>query len=267
MARRRSRHHRDGPGAASARPERRSGPTAAARRVAADPSGGYDRPSVDVTGSGEYDLSRLRLRPLRQRLRIVDRRGAASVGPRPGDLSGEVPLARREPGRITIGTDPSMMPRRPTDPVRRRPGPAALRTTRRAHARTAAAPPRNMGNAVVAGLVIAAVFIIALLTRPVIVLAIIVVDPRPRRLGVLRQDHREGLPACRRPWPRRLRLRPARRLLARRRERCRSSSPSPSWPERSGSSAPTASSRGRSRTWPSRRWAWSGSACSGPTPR
>ncbi len=36
-------------------------------------------------------------------------------------------------------------------------------------------PPRNMGNAVVAGLVIAAAFIIALLTRPVFVLAIVVV--------------------------------------------------------------------------------------------
>jgi phosphatidate cytidylyltransferase len=139
-----------------------------------DPSSRYDRPTRDVTGSGEYDFSSADYG------RYAAGYGSSSgeVPRQPGlsqsDLSGEVPLARREPGRITIGTDPSMMPRRSTDPTRRRPG--QQRSGRPAGpARTAAAPPRNMGNAVVAGLVIAAIFIIALLTRPVIVLAIIVV--------------------------------------------------------------------------------------------
>jgi phosphatidate cytidylyltransferase len=139
-----------------------------------DPSGGYDRParSGDVTGSGEYDFSdsdygRYGGGYGSQTGEVARQRG-------PGDLSGEVPVGRREPGRITIGTDPSLMPRRATDPMRRRPG--QQRSGRPVGpTRTSAAPPRNMGNAVVAGLVIAAAFIIALLTRPVIVLAIIVV--------------------------------------------------------------------------------------------
>jgi phosphatidate cytidylyltransferase len=146
-------------------------PSDAAQR--GDPSSPYDRPG-DITGSGEYDL------PSSDYGRYGTGYGSSTgevprqSGGRPGDRSGEVPLSRREPGRITIGTDPSLMPRRPTDPMRRRPGQA--RSGRPAGpTRTAAAPPRNMGNAVVAGLVIAAIFIIALLTRPVIVLAIIVV--------------------------------------------------------------------------------------------
>jgi phosphatidate cytidylyltransferase len=133
-----------------------------------------DRPSSDVTGSGEYDFSSSDYGRYAAGYGSSSGEVARQSGLRPGDLSGEVPLARREPGRITIGTDPSMMPRRPTDPMRRRPG--QQRSGRPAGpARTAAAPPRNMGNAVVAGLVIAAIFIIALLTRPVIVLALIVV--------------------------------------------------------------------------------------------
>jgi phosphatidate cytidylyltransferase len=139
-----------------------------------DPTSGYDRPSVDVTGSGEYDLSGSDYGRYAAGYGSSTGDVPRQSGLSQGDLSGEVPLARREPGRITIGTDPSMMPRRPTDPMRRRPG--QQRSGRPAGpTRTAAAPPRNMGNAVVAGLVIAAIFIIALLTRPVIVLAIIIV--------------------------------------------------------------------------------------------
>ena len=93
---------------------------------------------------------------------------------RADERSGEIPTSRREPGRITIGTDPSLIPRRPTDPTRRRPG--QQRSGRPVGpTRTAGPSQRNMGNAVIAGLVIAAAFVIALLTRPVIVLAIIVV--------------------------------------------------------------------------------------------
>jgi len=148
----------------------RSGGTA--RR--ADPSGGYDRP-VDSSGSGEFDLPESDFGRYGSGYGPSTGEVARSRGTQPGDLSGEVPLApRREPGRITIGTDPSLMPRRPTDPTRRRPG--QQRSGRPVGpTRTSAVPPRNMGNAIIAGLVIAAVFIIALLTRPVIVLAIIVV--------------------------------------------------------------------------------------------
>ena len=59
-----------------------------------------------------------------------------------------------------------------------------------------------------------------------------------RRLRVLRQGHREGLPPGRRARAGGLRRRPARGLLGRRASACRSSSPSPSSPARSGSSAP-----------------------------
>jgi phosphatidate cytidylyltransferase len=139
-----------------------------------DASAEFDRPRPgDVTGGHEYDLGPAdygRYGGYGTTGEVARQRGA-----RPGNLSGEIPVSgRREPGRITIGTDPSLMPRRQTDPMRRRPG--QQRSGRPVGpTRTAALPPRNMGNAVVAGLVIAAVFVIALLTRPVIVLAIIVV--------------------------------------------------------------------------------------------
>jgi phosphatidate cytidylyltransferase len=148
-----------------------------------DPSGGFERGADDSSGfdrpprsdtSGDYETGQ------------PDDSGryAGGYGPstgeiprqrRPGDRTGEVPGApRREPGRITIGTDPSMMPRRQTDPMRRRPG--QQRSGRPVGpARTTAVPPRNMGNAVVAGLVIAAIFVIALLIRPAVVLALVVV--------------------------------------------------------------------------------------------
>jgi phosphatidate cytidylyltransferase len=136
-----------------------------------DPSSEYQRRQNDTTGGHGYDVAP----------DDYGRYAPGSTGEvarqraRSGDRSGEIPVSgRREPGRITIGTDPSLMPRRQTDPMRRRPGqPRSGRPV--GPARTAAVPPRNMGNAVIAGLVIAAVFIIALLTRPVIVLAIIVV--------------------------------------------------------------------------------------------
>jgi phosphatidate cytidylyltransferase len=142
-----------------------------------DTSSGHDRPprSGDITGSGEYDLGESDYGRYATGYGSSTGEVARQRGSRPDDLSGEVPVgSRREPGRITIGTDPSLMPRRPTDPMRRRPG--QQRSGRPVGpTRTSAVPPRNMGNAVVAGLVIAAAFIIALLTRPVFVLAIIVV--------------------------------------------------------------------------------------------
>lgn len=104
------------------------------------------------------------------------------------DASGSIPV-RRGPGRITIGTDPTddrmgrPMPKKTsrsgrTDPARGArpvrtgpPGPAssAARTT-------ATAPsPRDLPTAVAVGLIIAAVFIGALLFEPWAVLAIVVV--------------------------------------------------------------------------------------------
>ena len=143
---------------------------------APEPSSGYDRPpgTGDITGSGAYDVPSEYGRyggGYGSLTGETERQRSAQ----PGDRSGEVPIEpRREPGRITIGTDPSLMPRRPTDPMRRRPG--QQRSGRPVGpARTSAVPPRNMGNAIVAGLVIAAAFIIALLTRPIFVLAIVVV--------------------------------------------------------------------------------------------
>ena len=72
----------------------------------------------------------------------------------------------REPSRITIGTDPSGMPRRePVGGARRRPGaaPSAARTRP-----GQAAPPsgRDMPAAIAVGLVLAAAFIAALMWRP-----------------------------------------------------------------------------------------------------
>ena len=83
--------------------------------------------------------------------------------------------ASREPSRITIGTDPSGMPRRP--PVqtgRRRSGQPAGRPVSRP--RSAPQPStRNMPVATAVGVLIAAVFVAALLWRPLGVIAMITV--------------------------------------------------------------------------------------------
>jgi phosphatidate cytidylyltransferase len=81
----------------------------------------------------------------------------------------------REPSRITIGTDPSGMPRRP--PVqtgRRRGGQPAGRPV---SSPRSSSPPsnRNMPVAVAAGVLIAAVFVAALLWRPLGVIAMVTV--------------------------------------------------------------------------------------------
>jgi phosphatidate cytidylyltransferase len=85
--------------------------------------------------------------------------------------------SRREPGRITIGTDPTEPGSRPVP----RKGRSADRTVRpgtppRGGAATAAAGVggRNMPVAVAVGAAIAAVFVLALATKPYAVLAIIV---------------------------------------------------------------------------------------------
>jgi phosphatidate cytidylyltransferase len=125
---------------------------------ARDPSGGVDR---DLTGEVRADaLSEPLSRP----------------------PTGEIPVEppRREPGRITIGTDPSGVQRRPPQGSRRRgTAAAATRSGRPAGpARTSAVqtpPPRNLPVAIGAGLVLAAIFVILTLWRPVGVIALIVV--------------------------------------------------------------------------------------------
>lgn len=146
----------------------RSGST---RRVRGDRSGGTDRPQdhtggVDITGG--YDSGY----------------GAGRYGPSTGeaarpyrsDRTGEVAaVPRREPGRITIGTDPSGMTRRQPELGRRAPGRPPQRSGRPAGpARTTAGLPRSMSSATIAGVVMAAVFVVALMIRPVVVLVIIV---------------------------------------------------------------------------------------------
>lgn len=146
-----------------------------------DRGGGYDAPSgqigrTDHTGgygadygpdpSGEFSNGVSRPIP-----RSADRGR---------DPSGSVPIPRREPGRITIGTDPSGTPRRQPEPGRRRGGPpprAGGRGPRPgAPGRGVAAPgARSMPNAVIAGVVLAAVFVAALMINELIVLGIVVV--------------------------------------------------------------------------------------------
>jgi phosphatidate cytidylyltransferase len=95
--------------------------------------------------------------------------------------TGEIPMEppRREPGRITIGTDPSGVPRRPPQGSRRRGAAAQTRSGRPAGpARTSAVqapPPRNLPAAIGAGLVLGGIFVILTLWRPVGVIALITV--------------------------------------------------------------------------------------------
>jgi phosphatidate cytidylyltransferase len=80
-------------------------------------------------------------------------------------VTGESEVVTREPSRITIGTDPSGMPRRPPVTTGRRRGapPPTTRPTR------SGPPPksgRDMPAAIAVGLLLAAVFIAALMYRP-----------------------------------------------------------------------------------------------------
>lgn len=93
------------------------------------------------------------------------------------NLTGEVPLPpRREPGRITIGTDPSGMPRRQPEPGRRRqsPGRGGGRPIGPSRA-SAPPPPRSMSTATIAGVVMAAVFIAALILSTVVTVALVAI--------------------------------------------------------------------------------------------
>ena len=128
-----------------------------------DPSGGYD--SLGNHGSDpSSEISTGTSRPY------------GSAADRGVEASGSVPIPRREPGRITIGTDPSGMTRRQPDPGRRRSGPPP-RAGRPSGPTRGVAPqtPRDMQSALIAGAVLAAVFIAALMIDAKVVLAIVVV--------------------------------------------------------------------------------------------
>ena len=146
-----------------------------------DPSGGLDR---DLTGEVRADSL------------------SEPLG-RPG--TGEIPLApppRREPDGSPSAPIPSGVPAgRLARPPRRRA--AQQRSGRPAGpARTSATARRRRATCrppIAAGVVLAALFIVATLWRPVGVARPGRGDPRHRRLRVLRQGDREGLPA--RPSP------------------------------------------------------------------
>ena len=134
--------------------------------------------------------------------------------------------SRSAPTRPTTGWV-ARCRRRPTaDPAastRRGPASGASGTsTTGATSRTAAPPSsRDMPTAVAVGLIIAAAFIGALLFKPWAVLAIVVAIARSRLGRVLRQGHREGLPAGHRRRHRRDGVPPAGRLLGGRAGACR----------------------------------------------
>ena len=96
-----------------------------------------------------------------QQRRVDD---ASKVSGQQKRVSGESEVVSREPSRITIGTDPSGIPRRPPTGRRRNaPPPSAART-----ARTGPPPKsgRDMPVAIAVGLLLAAVFLAALMYKP-----------------------------------------------------------------------------------------------------
>jgi phosphatidate cytidylyltransferase len=80
------------------------------------------------------------------------------------DVSAEAETVQREPSRITIGTDPSGMPRRPPQQTGRRRGGAPARASRPGQAPLSGG--RDMPAAIAVGLLLAAAFLGALVFRP-----------------------------------------------------------------------------------------------------
>ncbi len=89
-------------------------------------------------------------------------------------VTGESDAIQREPSRITIGTDPSGMPRRPPTPAQRRRG-APAPAPSRSRTNPPAPKGRDMPAAIAVGLLLAAAFIAALMWKPVGVVAVVVV--------------------------------------------------------------------------------------------
>jgi len=99
-----------------------------------------------------------------------DETAPTSMAPPPGAAPTPPPAPPREPARITIGTDPSGMPRR-TEPVGRN------RSRTRPSSSTAARPgsDRNLPVAIAVGLALAAVFLVLTMWRPAGAIAFITV--------------------------------------------------------------------------------------------
>lgn len=167
--------------------------------VPRDPSGGYGRTGdisrpIDADGSlfgggGDDDDEFRPSRGLGEPSGSVPRttgqvpRTTGSQPRTPGrsaerglNLTGEVPVPpRREPGRITIGTDPSGMTRRQPEPGRRRQSPPRGGRPIGPSRASAPPPPRSMSTATIAGVVMAAVFIAALILSTVVTVALVAI--------------------------------------------------------------------------------------------
>jgi phosphatidate cytidylyltransferase len=105
-----------------------------------------------------------------QQRRVTDEHRAVSGQHR--RVTGESSTVHTEPSRITIGTDPSGMPRRDPLPTGRRRGGPPPRVSGTPAPRTQS---RDMPAAVAVGLVLAALFIAALVYKPVAVAFFVVV--------------------------------------------------------------------------------------------
>ena len=119
--------------------------------------------------------------PTGQQRRVADQHDRVSgqhdrVSGQHRRVTGESETVHREPSRITIGTDPSGMPRRPPAQAgRRRGGPQPGPRRSRPSAGAPAPSGRDMPTAIAVGLLIAAAFVAALMYRPVAAAAVIVV--------------------------------------------------------------------------------------------
>jgi phosphatidate cytidylyltransferase len=109
--------------------------------------------------------------PTAQQRRVTDEHGVVSGQHR--RVTGESAAVQPEPSRITIGTDPSGMPRRQPPAGRRRGGGAP--PPRASGAPVPRSSGRDMPAAIAVGLVLAGAFIAALMYRPVAAAALVVV--------------------------------------------------------------------------------------------
>jgi len=109
--------------------------------------------------------------PTAQQRRVTGEQSAVSGQHR--RVSGESAAIPPEPGRITIGTDPSGMPRRQAPSGRRRGGGAP--PPRASGAPAPRSSGRDMPAAIAVGLVLAGAFVAALMYEPVAAAALIVV--------------------------------------------------------------------------------------------
>jgi phosphatidate cytidylyltransferase len=101
-------------------------------------------------------------------------------GDETGDITNDSIPLRREPGRITIGTDPTDDRSRPI-PRKGRPGeptrggrPARSGSPARPSSRSTKSDSRDLPTAIAVGLLIAIVFVISVLVSPKLVLAVVV---------------------------------------------------------------------------------------------